>query len=222
MNTRPSRSQGMRILAFAGAALFSTTALAASLTWQFGGQASDSEQTPFAALMSFDRFQSPVFTQTMVVEGSFEGETFTSTIQTEIFGFSSLVVQLGESGQRGAESGEIVQVDQSGLPGTISDTYTIEAIFGPGPTNEITATLTMDFAGEDLFNSLLTDVGVLQNNLPGTFRLSDYFGQPIEGIITEVSDLTAIPEPWTFGLLASGLGSLTLLSWLGIRARRAR
>jgi hypothetical protein len=213
------QSMALRILAFATAALFSTVALAMSLTWEFSGQSTD--QTPFSATMTFDAFQQPseVISSTIVVGGTNGGAiTETVPVLTEYFAFTELSFELGSGSvliaQGTTGDGSIIQTDVLGTSGVFTDTYSIEAIFS---SNAFTQTLTIDISGPDLFNSLLTDINKLQSNLPGAFLA---FGNP--GEITGVSELTAIPEPWTLGLVLSGLGSIGFLSFAALRSRRAR
>jgi hypothetical protein len=224
------QSMVLRIFAFATAALFSTMALAASLTWQFSGEAND--ETPFTAQMTFDPTQSAssVITSTIVVGGGTTPITTTVPVLTEYYAFSGLSFSLGNL-QGSTTDGSIIQNDLLGSS-VYTDTYTIEGSFG-SPQGTITGTvvnsLTMTFSGADLFNSLLTDIGILQGTLPGTFELFTTFVGPgitstlvIDGTITSVSDLTAIPAPWTLGLMLSGLGSFGFLSFAALRSRRAR
>lgn len=220
MNISKFRSVGLRIITITMAALFSTMALAISLKWQFEGWANDQANTSFAALMSFDTSQQgQVITSTITTDPNGGTNVITATVQTENFTFDALSFALGTEMQGSTAVGSIVQTDVLGT-GVFTDTYSIKAIFG-SQTNTITPTLVIDFMGYDLFNSLLTDVNVLQNNVPGTFLLTAG-AFSVTGTIQSVSELTAIPEPWTLGLMFSGLGSLTFLSLFAIRSRRNR
>lgn len=210
----------LRIFAFAAAALFSTMALAASLMWEFKGQTSDG--TVLSATLSFESTEQP----TQVITGTTQVITETVPVTTEYFNFNSLSFNLGYPGTNPVLTGtttvgSIIQKDLVGVGFT--DTYRIDATFESGV---ISYTGVIEISGPDLFNSLLTDVNKLQSNLPGSFNFSGYFGGPGDpgAGITSISDLTApaIPEPWTLGLMLSGLGSFGFLSFAALRSRRAR
>jgi hypothetical protein len=206
MQITDMRKIGLRIIAFAAAALFSTMALALPIIWEFTGASTD--QTPFSATMTFEAIQQPsqTISSTITIPGTI---TATTPVLTEYFSFTDLSFELGygsaliEQGSTG--DGSIIQTDLLGTGAGFTDTYLFEAIFTSA--QYFTQTLTIDISGSDLFNSLLTDVNTLQSNLPGTF-----LGFGYEGVITGVSDVTAIPEPWTLGLMLSGLASIGFLS----------
>jgi len=237
MKTDTMRSVVLRVLGFAAAALFSTIALAVSMTWQFGG--SDDDGRSFSALMTFDSTSTPTrtFTDTLTIGGTGTIYPITDTITTLIreYPFSGLSFNLGGIlGSTGA--GSIMQAELL-FPSTISNTtfispYSVQGRFDGGSGRTISDTLTLGFYGMDLFgSSLLTDVSALRGSLPGVFELtsSDVITatlasslSTITGTIDSVSDLTSIPEPWTLGLMLSGLGSIGFLSRMALRSRRGQ
>lgn len=233
MKSGSTPPMALRILAFATAALFSTAALAAPLIWHFAGQASDG-QTAFSAQLTFDPAQSSsnVITSTAVITPT-QGITSTVSVSTAYYPFSELTFSLGDL-EGITTTGSIAQTT-SPNSAVLTDTYTVEGSFvsPQGPitstvTATVTNTLTMAFPGLDLPGSLLTDISIFQG-VTGTFGLIQTSVGPsttstwsINGTITSVSDLTAIPEPWTLGLMLSGLGSLGFLWFAALRSRRAR
>ena len=201
------RKIGLRIIVFVAAALFSTMALALPIILEFTGASTD--QTPFTATMTFEAVQQPdqVISSTIIIPNTI---TETTPVLTEYYSFTDLSFYLGyDSGGPLAEGstsyGSIIQTDVLGAGAVFTDTYLIEALFPSGQT--FTQTLTITISGTDLFNSLLTDVNTLQSNLPGTF-----LGFGYEGVITGVSEVTEVPEPWTLGLMLTGLASMGFLS----------
>ena len=199
------RKIGLRIIVFAAAALFSTMALALPIIFEFTGEGTD--LTPFTATMTFEASQQPsqVISSTIIIPGA-----ITETKQiTEYYSFSDLSFYLGDDlgaiAQGTTSYGSIIQTDVLGAGAVFSDTYSIEALFPSG--QYFTQTLTINISGSDLFNSLLTDANTLQSNLPGTF-----LGFGYEGVITGVSEVTEVPEPWTLGLMLTGLASIGFLS----------
>ena len=199
------RKIGLRIIVFAAAALFSTMALALPIIFEFTGEGTD--LTPFTATMTFEASQQPsqVISSTIIIPGA-----ITETKQiTEYYSFSDLSFYLGDDlgaiAQGTTSYGSIIQTDVLGAGAVFSDTYSIEALFPSG--QYFTQTLTINISGSDLFNSLLTDANTLQSNLPGSF-----LGFGYEGVITGVSEVTEVPEPWTLGLMLTGLASIGFLS----------
>lgn len=218
MHRSNSRSGAVRILVFAVTALLSGTALALSLTWQFGGESVD--QRPFSASLSFDDAASPVqvFTSTNVIEDP-NGGFITDTITTEVFDVDLLQFTLGNDVAGSATGGSIIQANGPGAP--FVDQYTVEgdAFLDMPGAGSITTTLKLLIEGDDFFNSLLVDTTPLVNALPGSFQFFDGTTNVV-GLLTSLSRVTAVPEPWTLGLMASGLGSLVFLLPAWLRSRR--
>ena len=207
------RKIGLRIVAFVAAALFSTMALAVPIIFEFTGESTN--QTPFSATMTFESIQQPTKTisSTIIIPGSITSTTSVPVL-TEYYLFTDLSFYLGFDSvpiaQGSTGDGSIIQTDVLGAGAVFTDTnlidtYSIEALFTSG--QNFTQTLTINISGTDLFNSLLTDANILQSNLPGSF-----LGFGYEGVITGVSEVTAVPEPWTLGLMLSGLASIGFLS----------